>query len=179
MVYVLKTCWKRVRFDLQDWEKEVEEAKQNKIWEKLGYASINEVLAKEVGYSEAELKIKCQQARDNPLAGHGGDRSVGDSIKEAKDNPLASHGERAEQGDNITLSKRGTDTTYTLRRLARDNPELLDAIERGELSVNAAAIQAGIRKKPTHEEVCIKAFRKCDQEQQVEILRILSEEVHR
>ena len=46
-----------------------------------------------------------------------------------KDNPLASHGERVEQGDNITLSKRGTDTTYTLRRLARDKPQLLDAVE--------------------------------------------------
>ena len=102
------------------------------------------------------------KARDNPLA------NVGPPTKEEKDNPT-----------NSRIETYGGNTDYTLRRLARDKPELLDAIERGELSVNAAAIQAGIRKKPTHEEVCIKAFRKCDQEQQVEILRILSEEVHR
>jgi hypothetical protein len=39
---------------------------------------------------------------------------------------------------------------------------MLDKIEAGELSVNAAAIQAGIRKKPTPTEMCIKAFGKCE-----------------
>lgn len=38
--------------------------------------------------------------------------------------------------------------TYTLRRLARDNPALLDKVEAGELTANAAAIEAGFR-KPT------------------------------
>lgn len=54
--------------------------------------------------------------------------------------------------DNIKATKGGTDTEYTLRRLKRDAPELLQAVKRGELSVNAAAIKAGIRKKPTAEE---------------------------
>lgn len=157
MVYVLKTCWKRVRFDLQDWEKEVEEAKQNKIWEKLGYASIDEVLAKEVGYSEAELKIKCKQARDNPLA------NVGPPTKEEKDNV-----------DNVNIkTKGGNDTDYTLRRLARDNPELLDAIERGELSVNSAAIKAGIRKKQTPDQICVREFAKV--ENRLSVLRAIFE----
>ncbi len=49
-----------------------------------------------------------------------------------------------------------------LRRLARDCPELLDKIEAGELSVNAAAIAAGIRKKPSQAEICVKAFRKSE-----------------
>jgi hypothetical protein len=95
----------------------------------------------EVGYSEAELKLKCKQARDNPLAGHGGDRSVGDAIKEARDNPLASHGERVEQGNNVTLGSRGNDTDYTLRRLARDNPELLDAIAVFAVLVSSARLK--------------------------------------
>ena len=62
--------------------------------------------------------------------------------------------------DNVKATKGGNDTDYTLRRLARDKPELLDAIERGELSVNAAAIQAGIRKKPTSGEVCVREWKK-------------------
>jgi hypothetical protein len=80
-------------------------------------------------YSEAELKIKCQQARKNPLADE--DQTVkprNPSGRKGKDNV-----------DNVNIkTKGGNDTDYTLRRLARDKPELLDAIERGELSVNAA-----------------------------------------
>jgi len=38
---------------------------------------------------------------------------------------------------------------------------MLDRIEAGELSINAAAIQAGIRKKPTQEDICLRSFKKC------------------
>ena len=162
MVYVLKTIWTQITFDMKDWQKEVDEAKRNKIWERLGYESIDEVLAKEVGYSEAKLKLKCKQARDNPLADEKGGRPK-------KEDNLS----------NLQVTPPGNSNERVLRRLARDKPELLDAIERGELSVNAAAIKAGIRKKPTQAEICINSFRKCDQEQRVEILRILSDEVQR
>jgi hypothetical protein len=76
---------------------------------------------------EAELKLKCKQARDNPLAKNGTNQhsDLADRALDAKDNPLAQH----RGGDNVTPSSRGNDTDYTLRRLARDNPELLDAIE--------------------------------------------------
>ncbi len=63
--------------------------------------------------------------------------------KKAPRNPNGRKGKS--RVDNINSTKGGNDTTYTLRRLARDYPALLDKIEAGELSVNAAAIQAGIR----------------------------------
>ena len=63
-------------------------------------------------------------------------------------------------GNNITRFDRGTGTEYTLRRLARDAPEILSKVQSGELSVNQAAIAAGIRKKPTPEEAALKAFSK-------------------
>jgi hypothetical protein len=54
------------------------------------------------------------------------------------------------QSDNITLKpQRGTNPTYALKRLKRDNPELADKVVRGELSAHAAAIAAGFRKKLT------------------------------
>ena len=59
---------------------------------------------------------------------------------------LASVGRPKEKGNNITFSDRGTDPTYTLKRLKRDHPELANAVINGELSANAAAIQAGFRK---------------------------------
>ena len=49
---------------------------------------------------------------------------------------------------NIITKQEGTSATYTLKRLKRDNPELAERVVNGELSANAAAIQAGFR-KPT------------------------------
>lgn len=66
------------------------------------------------------------------------------------------------RSDNITSTSRGTDTTYTLRRLARDAPEILAKVQSGELTVNQAAIAAGIRKKPTPAEIIVKTFAKVE-----------------
>ena len=63
-------------------------------------------------------------------------------------------------GNNVTRFDRGNGTEYALRRLARDAPEILAKVQSGELTVNQAAIQAGIRKKPTPEEAIAKAFGK-------------------
>lgn len=58
-------------------------------------------------------------------------------------------GDRTEtrQGNNITLKQRGTSEDYTIRRLRRDRPDLADRVIAGELSANAAAIEAGFRVK--------------------------------
>lgn len=62
-----------------------------------------------------------------------------------------SQGKRTDQlTDNISKCRNhdhGTSKSYTLRRLARDHPELLDRVEQGELSANAAAIEAGFRQR--------------------------------
>ena len=68
------------------------------------------------------MKAKVAEAREKPLAEHG---EIGNGRKEES------------RGDNITSTSRGTATSYTLRRLARDGREdLLSQIEAGELSVN-------------------------------------------
>ena len=43
----------------------------------------------------------------------------------------------------------GRGVTYTLRRLKRDRPDLLERVVSGELSANAAAVEAGFRKRPS------------------------------
>jgi hypothetical protein len=48
--------------------------------------------------------------------------------------------------DNITLTDRGTSSTYALKRLKRDAPELFAEVVEGRLSANKAAIRAGFRK---------------------------------
>ena len=74
-------------------------------------------------------------------------------IEQAKAQPLAEHRrptlqEAIAKGDNVTFTDRGNAASYLLRRIARDNPELLDQIgpDKEFHSVRAAAIEAGIIK---------------------------------
>jgi hypothetical protein len=50
--------------------------------------------------------------------------------------------------DNIHVRPTGTSLDATLRRLRKNHPELHGRVLAGELSANAAAIEAGFRKKP-------------------------------
>ena len=104
------------------------------------------------------IKAKVAEARQQPLEKHGTNQHIElqAKISAARESPLNQHG----GVDNINSTmKGGTGTTYTLRRLARDAPELLDRIEAGELTVNQAAIEAGIRKKLSNAEKAVRAFR--------------------
>ena len=64
--------------------------------------------------------------------------------------PLADYGtnRHTPRGDIVTSSERGNAEDYTRRRLARDHPDLYAQVLDGDLSANAAAIQAGFR-RPT------------------------------
>jgi hypothetical protein len=68
---------------------------------------------------------------------------------------------------NISLEKaeQGNSRTYTLNRLRRDAPELFDAVVAGKLSPNAAAIEAGFRRKTTPLEFLIRNWRKASDEE--------------
>lgn len=132
-----------------------EEAEE--VYADLGYASSEEMIREgyELDPAQVELAVAWLKANgiERPVA-------MSDIV------PLAKHGVNQHcktqvGGDNVTSSKRGNHTEYALRRLARDCPEMLDKIEAGELSVNAAAIQAGIRKKLTQEDICLRSFKKC------------------
>jgi len=110
-----------------------------------------------------EIELAVAWLKHNDPAKEIGLSDVAKDIAEAIATKDKQQGKRTDllNGDSIKLEQ-GTTNSNILRRLARDAPEMLDKIESGELSVNAAAIQAGIRKKPSHEEVCVKAFRKCE-----------------
>jgi hypothetical protein len=92
------------------------------------------------------------------LAPHG--RQDGESLKlvlkRARDEPLGKVGrpegtkkEGTNNVDNVNISQGGNSRGYLLRRLARDEPALLDKIKSGEMSTHRAAITAGIIKVPT------------------------------
>lgn len=161
----IKNCVSRLDFDVSSVHGWIQIAVEHNAWQVLGYVSLDVFLVAEAGITQ-EFIDAIRNAKKGTTVG-----DVKDKVEAAKANPLATEDQKVEPRnpsgrkgkesvDNINRLKGGTDTTYTLRRLARDCPEMLDRIEAGELSVNAAAIQAGIRRKKTPEELVVWNWRK-------------------
>jgi hypothetical protein len=66
---------------------------------------------------------------------------------------------RPKMGSNPTILEKDRGKAYTVSRLQREAPELFAQVVAGTLSANAAAIQAGFRKKPTALEMLMKAWK--------------------
>lgn len=147
---------KKLDSDVNHIQEFISIAAKHEAWKVLGYVSLDAFLIKEANFTQAII-----DAIRNAKGG-----TVGDALAKVESMPeLPNVGPLTNEekaNGTIGTNSRGGNTEYTLRRLKRDAPEMLEAVKRGELSVNAAAIKAGIRKKPTPEEQCVKAFRKCD-----------------
>lgn len=76
------------------------------------------------------------------------------------------------KSNNITLATpdRGTSRSYTVARLKQQAPELFEKVVSGELSANAAAIQAGFRKVKTPLENLEYWWRKASEVERAEFL---------
>jgi hypothetical protein len=78
------------------------------------------------------------------LADHGGARAGAGRPKKGESR------EPGNQVDNVNLNKGGNARAYILARLDRDgHAELAAKVRAGTMSANAAAIEAGFRKKQT------------------------------
>ena len=83
------------------------------------------------------------------------------------------------KSSNITIDTppppaRGTTAAYTLNRLRRDAPELFERVKAGELTANAAAIEAGFRKVKTPLEKAQAAYDKLTVEERIAFMDWLS-----
>lgn len=163
MVYVLKTVWGRVSFDLKHWDKELEEAKRNKIWlrHKPKYGSLEELLAKEVGFSDAEYEVKKKTQIRNLSEEHPDwtQQQIADEVGCSQQYVAKVTTEKYESYDLVVPEHvKSKNDKADFRKLPH---ELQEQVRAKQISMNAAAIQAGIRKKPTPEEECVRAFKKC------------------
>ena len=82
--------------------------------------------------------------------------------------PLADPGHPSSSSnvDNVNKgTKGGNSATYTLKRLKRDHPELFQQVLGGAMSVNAAAVEAGFRKKRTPVEIVLQLLPKLSDEE--------------
>lgn len=78
--------------------------------------------------------------------------------------------------DNVMKLGQGNSRAYTLTRLKREAPELHEAVCRGELSANAAAIQAGFRKRLSPLEQIARLVPKLSPLERDELVRLLLRE---
>ena len=122
-VYHLRRVLEAMECDEQEVKRELEEIDRYEHWRVLGYQSREAMFDAELG----ELSERAKQNLERALGQHGGKRTKG-------------------QADNIRLQY-GTERRTTLARLHRDHQDLADRVERGELSANAAAIEAGFRRR--------------------------------
>jgi hypothetical protein len=137
----------------------------------LGFKDADDFIERGLKLDPAEIRLAVDWLKINrpdeaipkdvvvKLAKHGGDRRS----EQAREN----------QGSNPTLKKRGRD--YDLARLQRDRPELFQCVLAGELSANAAAIEAGFRKQLTPVERILRLVAKLSAEERAELLRALAE----
>ena len=91
------------------------------------------------------VRVLHAQGHDGPVSS---DQALAVAIEAAKAQPLAANGQigNGRSFDNVKATDGGNSQAYLLRRIARDQPELLDQIGPGKphRSARAAAIAAGI-----------------------------------
>ena len=82
---------------------------------------------------------------------------------------------RSDLHDNVRQTKpqQGNSRAYVLDRLAREAPELYEAVKRDELSPYAAAIEAGFRRRPEPFEQIKRLLPKLSTEQRLALKQML------
>lgn len=137
-------------------------------WEFLGYSSPEDMIRKGYELEPQEIELAVAWLKLNSPDEPVGIATIHTKIAEAKAKPLAEHRrptkeEQTDKVDNVKFTQGGNQSEYLLRRLARDNPEILDELEAGKIkSVRQAAIAAGIVKVKNADEKAVEAVRKAE-----------------
>ncbi len=151
---------------------------EHKAWERriskgkvIELASLRELItAKPIrGWGEDPKKVEAV-IKDDPeclaiyreamKSERGGDHTTQQGKQQAKRNNVT----------DCSESVTGNSKAYTCERLKREAPDLFEEVKAGRMSANAAAIQAGIRKKPTALEQLFKWWKKATDEERTEFL---------
>ena len=131
-----------------------------------------------------ELSSLRELITEKPIRGWGEDpRKVEAVIKDDPECLAKFRKAMKEQGNNQhTKSKcnnvtdardavTGNSKAYTCERLRRESPELFEEVKAGRISANAAAIKAGIRKKPTPLKELLRWWKKATAAERNEFLK--------
>jgi len=158
---------RELTIDVERALKFVDLAEQNQLWRFVGKESLAELFERRDLTLEAieQYRRGVQLLRDKGYAGTITKEQAREAaVKEARaKKEKQKRGPKPKESNSINFIETTPNSNgAVLRRLARDQPELLDKIEAGALTVNQAAIAAGIRKKPTPAEIVVKTFAKVE-----------------
>lgn len=140
------------------------------VFAELGYKSAEDMIREGYELDPTQIELAVAWLKHNEPQEAIGIKSVSDAIELARANKEKGKTGPKIDGDSIKY-ERGNTNANILRRLARDHEDILAMVESGELSVNAAAIKAGIRKKPTPLSQLLKWWKKATAEEQAEFLK--------
>jgi hypothetical protein len=122
-----------------------------------------------LGLAEPELRLVWEWLERNP-------QNDAMPLETARAMALRQHGgDRRSEGPCNASLKYGT-AAHWQARLRRDRPDLAERVETGELSANAAAIEAGFRHRRTPFEVITRLITKLDAAERARLKEILEEE---
>lgn len=144
------------------------------VFAELGYKSAEDMIREGYELDPTQIELAVAWLKHNEPQDAIGLKSVSDAIELARVNKEKQKRGPKPKGDSANLAeidRSGTSNTNVLRRLARDHEDILAMVESGELSVNAAAIRAGIRKKPTPLSQLMKWWKKATAQEQAEFLK--------
>ena len=137
-VSALQSMWKGLDLNLEMYLRTWADAEEHRIWEKIPYESpygSKEAMLEQLAIGD-ELQARAHTSEQAvvaiPLRQNGGARKKGEQSKLG-----------------IADRKYGNNADYYTARIARDHPEILERMIRGEFSsVRAAAKEAGIYRNP-------------------------------
>lgn len=135
---------------------------EHKLWRYAGCDSLADYARKYLGHSDTWCREVVRIFMEDWSVEQRKAGTISDLSKAAEQAAIAraqadpESGEFVKQGTRTDLTEHPRNTRKLhhqdkpgiLRRLARERPDLLERFERGELTANAAAIEAGFRKPP-------------------------------
>ena len=140
---------------------------QFKAHQVLGKVSFELLCREEFGFDPHQIEA-IKKARKSAR--------LGSVIEQARAQPLPANGAIGNGRSSLDIIKAtqgGTSVEYISRRLARDQPELLGAVERGELSPRQAGIKAGFIKVAPILQQLKKLWDKASPEEQQQFLTLI------
>jgi hypothetical protein len=154
-----------VKYDCRELLRIVEEMQANEAWVALGYTDLDDLLRHgiEIDPQLVDWAIEGLHTLDpNEPQPFAKAVEAGKLMTRSEAGKLGGRGKKASR-DRGMVSKSDT-AEYVLARLRRDDPELAERVERGELTANAAAPLKGWRKKRTPYDDVISGLRRASEE---------------
>ena len=170
---------KSLQTTLRLWESQLAILRREKPWQVLGLNTADDFVKAVVGKTTKEIgkeiakRTQIRQLReDHP---EWTQQRIADEVgvsRQYAHEVLSSKKSDSDKTVDIPLCLQSRTDQADYRKLPQD---MREAVAQKKISLNAAAIQSGIRTRPSQGELCVKAFRKA--ENRLEVLKLIIAEL--